>query len=88
MSAARLYLAELLGTFLFMTIGYASVANFGVLIAYILPGLLVLWGLSELSPAFRGWLAAAAPDTATIGGFLYITIAAIGAGLTASTVRT
>ena len=30
MSAARLYLAELLGTFLFMTIGYASVANFGV----------------------------------------------------------
>jgi aquaporin Z len=29
MNAARLYLAELLGTFLFMTIGYASVANFG-----------------------------------------------------------
>ena len=29
MSAARLYLAELLGTFLFMTIGYTSVANFG-----------------------------------------------------------
>jgi len=28
MSAARLYLAELLGTFLFLTIGYASVANF------------------------------------------------------------
>jgi aquaporin Z len=29
MNAARLYLAELLGTFLFLTIGYASVANFG-----------------------------------------------------------
>jgi aquaporin Z len=29
MTAARLYLAELLGTFLFLTIGYASVANFG-----------------------------------------------------------
>jgi aquaporin Z len=28
MSAARLYLAELLGTFLFLTIGYAAVANF------------------------------------------------------------
>jgi aquaporin Z len=28
MNAARLYLAELLGTFLFLTIGYASVANF------------------------------------------------------------
>jgi aquaporin Z len=29
MNSARLYLAELLGTFLFLTIGYASVANFG-----------------------------------------------------------
>jgi aquaporin Z len=29
MNAARLYLAELLGTFLFLTMGYASVANFG-----------------------------------------------------------
>ena len=29
MTAARLYLAELLGTFLFLTIGYTSVANFG-----------------------------------------------------------
>jgi aquaporin Z len=28
MSAARLYLAELLGTFLFLTTGYAAVANF------------------------------------------------------------
>jgi aquaporin Z len=28
MNAARLYLAELLGTFLFLTIGYTSVANF------------------------------------------------------------
>ena len=30
MNAARLYLAELLGTFLFLTIGYAAVANFSV----------------------------------------------------------
>jgi hypothetical protein len=29
MSAARRYQAELLGTFLFMTVGYASVADFG-----------------------------------------------------------
>src|SRR6476660_10078006 len=28
MSSARLYLAELLGTFLFLTIGYTAVANF------------------------------------------------------------
>ena len=41
MNAARLYLAELLGTFLFMTIGYASVANFGAANPAI-PGLLVV----------------------------------------------
>src|SRR5262245_42452213 len=41
MNAARLYLAELLGTFLFLTIGYASVANFNA-IAPAVPGLLVV----------------------------------------------
>ena len=41
MNAARLYLAELLGTFLFLTIGYASVANVGAATPAI-PGLLVV----------------------------------------------
>ena len=41
MNAARLYLAELLGTFLFLTIGYASVANFKA-VNPVLPGLLVV----------------------------------------------
>jgi aquaporin Z len=41
MNAARLYLAELLGTFLFLTIGYTSVANFGATTPAI-PGLLVV----------------------------------------------
>jgi aquaporin Z len=41
MTAARLYLAELLGTFLFLTIGYTSVANFKA-VNPVLPGLLVV----------------------------------------------
>lgn len=41
MSSARLYLAELLGTFLFLTIGYTSVANFKA-VNPVLPGLLVV----------------------------------------------
>jgi aquaporin Z len=41
MNAARLYLAELLGTFLFLTIGYASVANVGATTP-VIPGLLVV----------------------------------------------
>jgi aquaporin Z len=41
MNSARLYLAELLGTFLFLTIGYASVPNLGAAPTAI-PGLLVV----------------------------------------------
>jgi len=41
MNAARLYLAELLGTFLFLTIGYTSIANFNS-ITPALPGILVV----------------------------------------------
>jgi aquaporin Z len=49
---ARAYLAELLGTFLFMTIGYSSVAAFGVAGV---PGLLVVpfsFGLGLLAAIF------------------------------------
>ncbi len=49
---ARAYLAELLGTFLFMTIGYSSVAAFG---AASVPGLLVVpfsFGLGLLAAIF------------------------------------
>lgn len=54
MNAAPKYLAELLGTFLFMTIGYASVAAFG-LTQTATPGLLVVpfsFGLGLLAAIF------------------------------------
>jgi aquaporin Z len=41
MNAARLYLAELLGTFLFLTIGYTAVANFNATTPTV-PGILVV----------------------------------------------
>lgn len=64
-----------------------SIANFGLLIAYILPGCVALWGLGQASPTIGDWFGAASANSATFGGFLYVTIAAVGAGLTASTVR-
>jgi hypothetical protein len=64
-----------------------SIANFGLLIAYVLPGCVALWGLGQLSPTVHDWLDTGSANTATFGGFLYVTLAAIGAGLTASTVR-
>ena len=61
--------------------------NFGLLIAYLIPGLTVLWGISHVSETVTYWLNAAPGSAATVGGFLYGTIASIGIGLTLSTLR-
>ena len=61
--------------------------NFGLLIAYVLPGLTVMWGLSHLSSTIKGWLGAMPESAPTVGGFLYATIASVGLGVTVSTIR-
>lgn len=64
--------------------------NFGLLIAYVLPGFVSLCGMAELSPVVKSWLLTgsmtngAAP---TVGGFLYLTLASVAAGMTVSTIR-
>ncbi|MEZ5942491.1 MAG: hypothetical protein R3C18_13945 [Planctomycetaceae bacterium] len=60
--------------------------NFGLLIAYVLPGFIAVWGLSHVSTTVQSWLGANA-DGPSIGGFLYVTLASVGAGLTMSTLR-
>lgn len=62
-------------------------SNFGLLIAYVIPGFVTLWGLSAVSDTIRAWLLGGSGDLPTVGGFLYITIASVGAGLTVSTIR-
>jgi hypothetical protein len=61
--------------------------NFGLLIAYLLPGFTVLWGMSYVSQPLRAWLGTLPAGEPTVGGFLYVTLASIAAGLTVSTVR-
>lgn len=61
--------------------------NFGLLIAYLLPGITALWGVSFLSPTVRSWFGATAHSNVTVGGFLYVTLAAVGAGMLASKIR-
>ena len=62
-------------------------SNFGLLIAYILPGFTVLWGLSRFSDTLSHWLGVVPTESPTIGGFLYVTLASVAAGLTVSTIR-
>ena len=63
-----------------------SSGNFGLLIAFVLPGFIVLWGVSYFSATVRLWLSGAG-TTPTVGGFLFVTLASVAAGVTVSTVR-
>lgn len=64
--------------------------NFGLLIAYVLPGLALLWAASPFSPEVQSLLTAVPAgdvEAPTVGGFLYITLASVAAGMLASTIR-
>lgn len=61
--------------------------NFGLLIAYVLPGFVTLWGVSFFSGTVRHWLGTSSQNSPTVGGFLYVTVAAVAAGLLVSTIR-
>src|SRR5258708_7235024 len=64
-----------------------SVTNFGLLIAFLLPGFVALWGISYVSEPVRSWFGSTPDYAPSVGGFLYVTLASIVAGLTVSTVR-
>ncbi|MBM3970827.1 MAG: hypothetical protein FJ302_13365 [Planctomycetes bacterium] len=61
--------------------------NFGPLIAYLVPGATVLFGISQFEPALKAWFAVNPAQAPTIGGFLYLTIASIACGMIVSAVR-
>lgn len=61
--------------------------NFGVLIAYLVPGATALWGLSSFSLSLRAWFAATPTDAPTISGFLYLTVASLAVGMTVTAIR-
>jgi hypothetical protein len=64
-----------------------SKQNFGLLIAYLLPGLVALWGVSYFSETVRMWLTNGEASSPTVAGFLYVTLAAFTAGLTLGAIR-
>ena len=64
-----------------------SRANFGPLVAYLVPGATVLLGFSQFSPLLQNWFAATAADAPPIGGFLYLTVASVAAGMTVNAIR-
>jgi hypothetical protein len=63
-------------------------ANFGIVIAFLLPGFLLLWTLSFSSVQLADWIAASsAAGGGTIGDFLFATLASLALGMIVSAVR-
>jgi len=61
--------------------------GFGLCIAYVVPGLVALWGVSVIEPSVGVWLKSASESGPSVGSFLFVLLASIAAGLTASAVR-
>ncbi len=61
--------------------------NFGLLIAFILPGFVALAGASYFSPTIAGWMTVAPQADPSVGGFLYVALGSLAAGMIASAFR-
>jgi hypothetical protein len=64
-----------------------SEKNFGIVIAYVVPGFVALWGVACFSPTVASWIAASQTTAPTVAGFMYVSLASLAAGLVVSAVR-
>lgn len=64
-----------------------STRNFGYLIAYVIPGFVVVAAGSAYSSMIRSWFGGPIVDFPTVGGFLYTTLASVACGMTVSAIR-
>ena len=69
------------------TVKDVTTSNFGLLIAFVLPGFVLLWGIAPFSQTVTNWLTHTHSDAPTVGGFLYVTLASVGLGQLVSTLR-
>ncbi len=61
--------------------------NFGLLIAYVVPGFVVLWGLQPISTTIQSWLTASPTIPSGIEALFFVTVASIALGMTTSAFR-
>ncbi len=66
--------------------------NFGIIIAFLLPGFIAIWPAQHLSPSLGAWYCGVADPTTvcsapTAGAFLLIALASLAAGMLISAVR-
>ena len=61
--------------------------NFGLIVAYMLPGFVSLWGVSHFSPTVDAWISTSKAGGPSVGGFLYVTLGSLALGMTVSAIR-
>jgi hypothetical protein len=61
--------------------------DFGLVVAYLVPGFVILWGFSFYSATVAVWLAGPTQNTPTIGGLFYSTLASVACGMIANVFR-
>ena len=61
--------------------------SFGIVIAFLVPGFVSLWGASYHSATLKEWFRVGNAGTPTVGGFLYVTLGSIAAGVAVSGFR-
>ena len=61
--------------------------SFGLIIAFLIPGMVGLYAVSFYVPVIREWFGIAVAQSTTIGGFLFVIVASLGMGVFISGVR-
>ena len=61
--------------------------SFGLIIAFLIPGMVGLYAVSFYVPVIREWFGIAVDQSTTIGGFLFVIVASIGMGVFISGMR-
>jgi hypothetical protein len=61
--------------------------GFGVGIAFIAPGVVAMWGVSQVSPTVSEWFGATRESEATAAGFLFVVLASLSIGVFISGLR-
>ncbi|MBX3412579.1 MAG: hypothetical protein KF708_07820 [Pirellulales bacterium] len=61
--------------------------NFGLVVAYVVPGFVCLAGASRYSEPVATWMSVDPTSSPTVGGFLYVVVASLAAGLVVNAFR-
>lgn len=67
--------------------GELSARNFGLVIAYLVPGFITVISVAGVVPGVGIWLATSSDGQPSVGGFLYVTVASVAAGMLVSSIR-